>query len=43
MKIYTVTQLAKKKKVSRTAILKQIYAKKLKATKSGNQYLIKAK
>jgi len=40
MRYYTVTALAKKKKVSRTAILKQIYAKKLKAKKSGNQYLI---
>jgi len=43
MKTYSVTQYAKKKKVSRTAILKQITKGKLKAKKFGNQYLIRAK
>jgi len=43
MKLYTITQYAKKKKVSRVWIWKQIKAKKLKAKLQGHQYLISAK
>jgi excisionase family DNA binding protein len=41
MKEITVTQYAKKKKITRQAVLKKIALGKLRARKSGNQYLIK--
>jgi hypothetical protein len=43
MKIFTVTQYAKKKKLTREAVRLQIISKKLKARKVGNQYLITSK
>jgi hypothetical protein len=42
MKEYTVTQYARKKRISRTAVQKKIDRKQLKARKVGNIYLITA-
>lgn len=39
-KLYTVTEYAKFKKISRTAVQKQIDNKKLKAYKQGRQWFI---